>query len=140
MLDFGTGGGLPGIPLAAMMPDVDFLLVDRTGKKLKVAQAVADACGLRNVRMMHGDVAECKEKFDFVVSRAVMPQGDLLKICRRNISADQHNALPNGLITLKGGELGAELGRLASVSETTDISSYFSEPFFATKKIIYTPV
>ena len=69
-----------------------------------------------------------------------MPQGDLLKICRRNISADQHNALPNGLITLKGGELGAELGRLASVSETTDISSYFSEPFFATKKIIYTPV
>lgn len=140
VLDFGTGGGLPGIPLAAMMPDVDFLLVDRTGKKLKVAQAVADACGLRNVRMMHGDVAECKEKFDFVVSRAVMPQGDLLKICRCNISADQHNALPNGLITLKGGELGAELGRLASVSETTDISSYFSEPFFATKKIIYTPV
>ena len=140
VLDFGTGGGLPGIPLAAMMPDVDFLLVDRTGKKLKVAQAVADACGLRNVRMMHGDVAECKEKFDFVVSRAVMPQGDLLKICRRNISADQHNALPNVLITLKGGELGAELGRLASVSETTDISSYFSEPFFATKKIIYTPV
>lgn len=140
VLDFGTGGGLPGIPLAAMMPDVDFLLVDRTGKKLKVAQAVADACGLRNVRMMHGDVAECKEKFDFVVSRAVMPQGDLLKICRRNILADQHNALPNGLITLKGGELGAELGRLASVSETTDISSYFSEPFFATKKIIYTPV
>ena len=140
VLDFGTGGGLPGIPLAAMMPDVDFLLVDRTGKKLKVAQAVADACGLRNVRMMHGDVAECKEKFDFVVSRAVMPQGDLLIICRRNISADQHNALPNGLITLKGGELGAELGRLASVSETTDISSYFSEPFFATKKIIYTPV
>lgn len=140
VLDFGTGGGLPGIPLAAMMPDVDFLLVDRTGKKLKVAQAVADACGLSNVRMMHGDVAECKEKFDFVVSRAVMPQGDLLKICRRNISADQHNALPNGLITLKGGELGAELGRLASVSETTDISSYFSEPFFATKKIIYTPV
>ena len=140
VLDFGTGGGLPGIPLAAMMPDVDFLLVDRTGKKLKVAQAVADACGLRNVRMMHGDVAECKEKFDFVVSRAVMPQGDLLKICRRHISADQHNALPNGLITLKGGELGAELGRLASVGETTDISSYFSEPFFATKKIIYTPV
>ena len=140
VLDFGTGGGLPGIPLAAMMPDVDFLLVDRTGKKLKVAQDVADACGLRNVRMMHGDVAECKEKFDFVVSRAVMPQGDLLIICRRNISADQHNALPNGLITLKGGELGAELGRLASVSETTDISSYFSEPFFATKKIIYTPV
>ena len=140
VLDFGTGGGLPGIPHAAMMPDVGFLLVDRTGKKLKVAQAVADACGLRNVRMMHGDVAECKEKFDFVVSRAVMPQGDLLKICRRNISSDQHNALPNGLITLKGGELGAELGRLASVSETTDISSYFSEPFFATKKIIYTPV
>ena len=140
VLDFGTGGGLPGIPLAAMMPDVDFLLVDRTGKKLKVAQAVADACGLRNVRMMHGDVAECKEKFDFVVSRAVLPQGDLLILCRRNISADQHNALPNGLITLKGGELGAELGRLASVSETTDISSYFSEPFFATKKIIYTPV
>lgn len=140
VLDFGTGGGFPGIPLAVMFPDTQFLLVDRTGKKLKVAQALAEACGLTNVRFQHGDVAEVKEKFDFVVSRAVMPQRELLKICRKNISRDQRNGVPNGLITLKGGDVQAELGPLAQVSEQVDLSGYFKEPFFETKKLLYTPV
>lgn len=140
VMDFGTGGGFPGIPLALMFPEVHFHLVDRTGKKLKVAKEIADACGIKNVTFQHGDVAECKEKFDFVVSRAVMPQEDLIKICRKNIAAEQRNPLPNGLITLKGGDLQAELKTLRRKSEVIDISQYFAEPFFATKKIVYTPL
>ncbi|MGN0237490.1 MAG: 16S rRNA (guanine(527)-N(7))-methyltransferase RsmG [Lepagella sp.] len=138
VLDFGTGGGFPGIPLAVMFPKVHFHLVDRTGKKVRVAQEVAAACGLTNVTFQHGDVAECKERFDFVVSRAVMPQEDLLKICRKNISDEQRNALPNGLITLKGGELGEELKRLRDRSEVVEVSNYFDEDFFKGKKIVYT--
>lgn len=141
VLDFGTGGGLPGLPLAVMNPETEFLLVDRTGKKLKVAEDIARQCGLTNVRFLHGDVAEVKEKFDFVVSRAVMPQRDLLKICRKNIDkACQRNGMPNGLITLKGGDVTAELGPLADISEQVELSGYFDEPFFATKKLLYTPV
>lgn len=138
VLDFGTGGGFPGIPLAAMFPDVKFHLVDRTGKKILVAREIATACGLKNVTFQHGDVAECKEKFDFVVSRAVMPQGDLLKICRKNISTEHRNALPNGLITLKGGELGDELKALKGKSEVVNVNNYFSEEFFKEKRIVYT--
>ncbi len=138
ILDFGTGGGFPGIPLAVMFPEVHFHLVDRTGKKVRVAQEVAAACGLKNVTFQHGDVAECNEQFDFVVSRAVMPQEDLLKICRKNISNQHRNALPNGLITLKGGELGEELKRLRDRSEVVEISNYFDEDFFVGKKIVYT--
>lgn len=138
IMDFGTGGGFPGIPLAVMFPDVHFTLIDRTGKKLLVAQEIAKACGLDNVSFMHGDVAECKEKFDFVVSRAVMPQPDLLKICRKNIAKEQHNALPNGLMALKGGDISAEMRPLVSRSEIINISQYFSEPFFDTKKIAFT--
>lgn len=138
VLDFGTGGGFPGIPLAVMFPNVHFHLVDRTGKKIKVATEIAKEIGLTNVSFQHSDVAECKEKFDFVVSRAVMPQPDLLKICSKNISSEQRNALPNGLITLKGGELSEELKTLKNRSEVIDIAQYFTEPFFSTKKIIYT--
>ena len=103
-----------------------------------MAREVAEACGLGNVTFQHGDVAECKEKFDFVVSRAVMPQADLLKICRKNISAEQRNALPNGLITLKGGELGDELKTLRTRSEVVEVSNWFDEDFFKEKKIVYT--
>lgn len=140
VLDIGTGGGFPGIPLAVLFPDVEFLLVDRIGKKLKVAADVAEKIGLTNVKFRHADIGEVKEKVDFVVSRAVMPQPDLLRLVRKNISHAQKNAIPNGLITLKGGDLQAELGNLASTSEIVDISDYFPQPFFETKKIVYTPI
>ena len=138
VMDFGTGGGFPGIPLAVLFPNVEFHLIDRTGKKLLVASEIAKACGLTNVSFQHGDVAECKEKFDFVVSRAVMLQSDLLKICKKNISCKQRNALPNGLISLKGGDISAEMRSIANISEILDVSQYFNEPFFKTKKIAYT--
>ncbi|MDE5843614.1 MAG: 16S rRNA (guanine(527)-N(7))-methyltransferase RsmG [Muribaculaceae bacterium] len=139
ILDIGTGGGFPGIPLAVLMPEVKFHLVDRIAKKLRVASDIAEKIGLTNVTFQHGDIGECHENFDFVVSRAVMPQPDLLKIVKKNFSNLQRNAIPNGLITLKGGDIAAELGKLANVSEVIPVSDYFSQPFFDTKMIVYTP-
>ena len=140
ILDFGCGGGLPGIPLAAMFPDCHFHLIDRIGKKLRVASSIAEEIGLTNVTFQHGDIAECKEKFDFVVSRAVMNLPDLIKLCRRNISGAQKNHLPNGVITLKGGDLDSEMAEYASMSMVENITRYFTEEFFETKKITYTQV
>lgn len=140
IIDLGTGGGLPGLPLAVLMPEVKFHLIDRIGKKVKVAQDIAGELELENVTFQHGDMGECKEKADFVVSRAVTDQPTLIKISRKNILKEGKNALPNGVIALKGGDLNQELGQYAAVSEIIPISNYFNEPFFSTKKIVYTPI
>lgn len=140
IMDLGTGGGLPGLPLAIYYPEVKFHLVDRVGKKLRVAQDIAEHAGLTNVTFQHGDVLEVKGKFDFVVSRAVMPLGDMLKLVRRFISPDNKNAIPNGLLCLKGGDLENELSRYKKNVLIDEISSYFKEEFFKTKKIVYFPV
>lgn len=140
VMDLGCGGGLPGLPLAVMFPEVHFHLIDRTGKKILVAREIAEACGLSNVSFQHGDVAECKNKYDFIVSRAVMPQGELVKLCRKNVDKLQRNGLPNGLIALKGGDIGREMKSTNQPGETINISQYFDLPFFKTKKIAYTPI
>lgn len=140
IMDFGSGGGLPGLPLAVMFPDCRFHLIDRIGKKIKVASEIAKSIDLKNVTFQHGDSGECHDKFDFVVSRAVMPQPDLVKLSRKNISATQRNAIPNGVIALKGGDISAEIRPLKDRTEIVDINKFFSEPFFDTKKIVYTIV
>ena len=139
VIDIGTGGGFPGLPLAAAMPDVHFHLIDRIGKKLRVAEEVAKAAGIENVTFQHGDLGECRRKFDFAVSRAVMPQPDLMRIASRVIADNpQRNALPNGLITLKGGDLHGEIRPIATATEIVDIHKWLPLPFFDTKKIVYT--
>ena len=139
ILDFGTGGGFPGIPLAILFPECQFKLIDGTGKKIRVAQEVSDAIGLKNCHPEHLRGEDEKGKYDFVVSRAVMPLPDLQKIVRKNISKPQRNALPNGIICLKGGDLQAELRPFYKIVETTEISTYFKEEWFKQKHIIYLP-
>ena len=140
ILDFGCGGGFPGIPLAIMFPDCSFRLIDGTGKKITVATEVAKAIGLKNVEAVHRRGEEEKDKFDFVVSRAVMPLPDMVKIVRKNISKEQHNALPNGIITLKGGNLDDELKPFHKIVQVTPISDFFTEDWFQEKNVVYLPV
>lgn len=137
IMDVGTGGGFPGVPLAILFPKCEFLLVDSIGKKIKVATEVSNAIGLKNIQFRHCRAEEEKGKFDFVVSRAVMPLPDLVKIVRKNISKEQHNALPNGVICLKGGNLEAEMQPFKKMAEADDLSMFFEEEFFKTKKIVY---
>ena len=139
ILDFGTGGGFPGIPLAILFPQCSFKLIDGTGKKVKVATEVARAIGLTNVVTEHLRGEDEKGKFDFVVSRAVMPLPDLVKIVTKNISKKQNNALPNGIICLKGGNLDAELRPYRHLAEVTPVSNWFKEDWFKEKNIIYLP-
>lgn len=140
ILDFGTGGGFPGIPLAILFPDCRFRLIDGTGKKVRVAQEVVTAIGLKNVEAIHRRGEEEKDRFDFIVSRAVMPLSDLVKICRKNIAREQHNALPNGLIVLKGGDLTAELRPFQKTVEVAPITTFFPDPWFEEKNVIYLPL
>lgn len=137
IMDIGTGGGFPGIPLAILFPNCHFKLIDSIGKKTKVAAAVAQAIGLKNVVVEHCNVMEEKGKYDFIVSRAVMNAADLVKLVRKNISREQRNALPNGLICLKGGDLAEELASFKKVSEVWNLSDYFEDDFFETKKVTY---
>ena len=140
ILDFGTGGGFPGIPLAILFPECQFRLIDGTGKKIRVAQEVCQAIGLTNCQPVHLRGEDEKGKYDFVVSRAVMPLPDLVKIVRKNISKTQRNTLPNGIICLKGGELQAETQPFHNIVELTDISTFFSEEWFKEKHVIYLPI
>ena len=137
IMDVGTGGGFPGVPLAILFPKCNFLLVDSIGKKIRVATEVSSAIGLENIQFRHCRAEEVKEQFDFVVSRAVMPLPDLVKIIRKSVSKEQQNALPNGLICLKGGNLEGELKPFKKTAEADDLSMYFEEEYFKTKKIVY---
>lgn len=138
VMDLGTGGGFPGIPLAILFPEASFHLVDSIGKKIKVCQEVANALNLQNVTTQWCRAEEIKDKYHFVVSRAVMPLADLVKIIRKNISKEQINGLPNGIICLKGGELEHETLPLKNQTQIYPLSDYFEEPFFETKKVVYT--
>lgn len=140
VLDFGTGGGFPGIPLAVLFPDVKFKLIDGTGKKIRVATEVAQAIGLENVVAEQRRGEEEKGKYDFIVSRAVMPLPDLVKIVKKNIAKQQHNAMPNGLLVLKGGNIDAEIHNYRKLVEVVPVSSFFSEEWFREKNVIYLPL
>jgi len=140
ILDFGTGGGFPGVPLSILFPECRFKLIDGTGKKIRVAQEIVDAIGLKNCAPTHLRGEDEKDKYDFIVSRAVMPLPDLVKLMRKNISKTSQNALPNGVICLKGGNLQAELQPFHKIVETTDISQFFSEGWFKEKFVIYLPL
>ena len=139
VLDFGTGGGFPGIPLAILFPEVSFKLIDGTGKKIRVAQEVSNAIRLKNCEPCHLRGEEEREQFDFVVSRAVMPLPDMMKIVRKNIGKRQQNALPNGVICLKGGCLDNEICPFKNIVQIDSIDRWFEEEWFKEKYVIYLP-
>lgn len=140
VMDLGSGGGFPGIPLAILFPEVKFHLIDSIGKKIRVATEISQSIGLKNVSFAHERAEEEKDKFDFVVSRAVMPMDDLVRLSKKNISKKQQNALPNGIICLKGGELQREISHLKDRSIFWNLSDYFDETYFETKKVVFTAI
>ena len=140
LLDFATGCGFPWVPLAFVFPDSHFHLVDRIGKKLRVAEDIATRIGLENVSIQHGDIKEVKGKFDFVVSRAVMRLDEIVPLVKRLIDAKCINSLPNGLICLKGGELDSEIHNYRRSVLIEQLKYWFDEPFFETKKVVYLPI
>lgn len=137
IVDVGTGGGFPGIPLAIMFPEAKFTLIDRTLKKLKVVEAIANAISLTNIDIRQADMSEVKQQFDFAVSRAVMELPLLVKLVKKNISSTQRNSIPNGLICLKGGNLNEEIRLTGRKTERMDISNFFEEDYFTTKQLLY---
>lgn len=140
VMDLGTGGGFPGIPLAILFPNVQFHLVDSIGKKVRVANEVATAIGLKNVKFSHARAEEIKEQYDFVVTRAVMPMVDLMKVARKNIHKEQHNAVPNGILALKGGELNSEIASMRNIATVWELSDFFEEEYFKTKKVVHVAI
>lgn len=140
VLDMGTGGGFPGIPLAILFPEANFKMIDRTAKKIRVANEVASAIGLHNVSIVQQSGEEEHGKFDFVVSRSVMSLPDLMRIVKKNIAKDQHNSMPNGVIVLKGGDIQQEIRPFKHLAEVDDLSQWFSEEWFKEKHLIYVPV
>lgn len=139
LLDIGTGGGFPGVPLAVYYPECQFHLIDRIGKKIKVAQEVSSVLGLTNVTFQHGDIGECREKYDYVVSRAVMALNALMPLVRKNIKRGQvpGNRYPNGLICLKGGDIELEKAGLKESIIDFPLTEFIPEPHFSEKLIVY---
>lgn len=140
ILDFGTGGGFPGIPLAILFPECRFTLIDGTGKKIRVANEISNALNLQNVEAKQIRGEEERGKYHFIVSRAVMPLTDMSKILQKNIDKKQMNVLPNGIICLKGGNLDDEIGPYRHIAEVTPISNWFEEEWFNEKNIVYLPL
>ncbi len=140
ILDVGTGGGFPGIPLAIMFPDCQFTLIDSVGKKIRVATDIAQQLGLKNVELIQERVEEEKRKFDFVVSRAVMPLPDLVRLVQKNIHHKHKNVLPNGIIVLKGGNINGEVQPFKKMAEITPVRNFFQDEWFEEKYVIYLPV
>lgn len=140
LLDVGTGGGFPGIPLAILFPECQFTLIDSIGKKIKVATEIANAIGLSNVTCIQERAEMEKGKFDFVISRAVMPLPDLVKLIRKNVSSKHNNAMPNGLMVLKGGNLDSETQPYRKYVEITDVSTIFAGDWYKEKAVVYLPL
>ncbi|MEI6680305.1 MAG: 16S rRNA (guanine(527)-N(7))-methyltransferase RsmG [Mariniphaga sp.] len=140
ILDVGTGGGFPGISLAILFPACRFVLIDSMKKRIKVAQAVNEELNLKNVTAIHVGVQDINEKFDFVASRAVAAFPVFVNMVKKNISFNSQNTLQNGIFYLKGGDFDEELKMFKNCAEVTDVSKFFTEPSFETKKVIYLPV